>query len=138
MSALLNNTESQSLQHWSLWVAPSNQQISFIKDLDQDIQSKILLLHPKQPELLMRSLLQALESGFYNSVKMAKALLTQRDQNVLQLRALRSGVAIEWTDSAPKQGKPAIPDLTSQDLEAASLHAQHQMVYQCHAQALYR
>jgi hypothetical protein len=105
MSALLKNTESQSLQHWSLWVAPSNQQISFIKDLDQDIQSKILLLHPKQPELLMRSLLQALESGFYNSVKMAKALLTQRDQNVLQLRALRSGVAIEWTDSAPSLNK---------------------------------
>jgi cell division inhibitor SulA len=105
MNALLKDSSAQSLHHWSLWVAPSSQQISSIKDLDADTKAKILLLHPKHPELLMRSLLQALESGFYQSVKMAKTLLTQRDQNILQLRALRFGVDIEWTDNSPSLNK---------------------------------
>ena len=105
MNALLKDTQNPSLQHWSLWVAPSKEQLNTIKELDKKVKEKVLLLHPKKPDLIMGSLLQALESGFYDSVKMAKALLTQRDQNILQLRALRSGVSIEWTDSRPSLNK---------------------------------
>ncbi|MFT6260261.1 MAG: hypothetical protein ACJASH_000816 [Bermanella sp.] len=53
----------------------------------------------------MNALLQALESGFYNSIKMAKSQLALRDQNILQLRAIRFGVMLEWTDCAPRLNK---------------------------------
>jgi len=105
MNALLKDSLEQSIHHWSLWVAPSAAQIKTIKGLKKEDQAKILLLHPKQPEFIMTSLLQALESGFYHSMRLAKALLTQRDQNILQLRAIRSGVSIEWTDSQPRLNK---------------------------------
>lgn len=101
MSALHQQTHNPSLAHWVLWVAPTKENMKDIASLDQETKTKNLLLHPKQPSLVMNALIQALESGLYDSIKIAKKQLTQRDQNVLQLRALRAGVAIEWTDSQP-------------------------------------
>jgi cell division inhibitor SulA len=102
MNTQLQNSVNASANHWALWVSPSQDSIAKLKDSDTSTQSKTLLLHPKKPELIMSALLQALESGLYSTVRMAKAQLAQRDQNILQLRALRFGVEVEWTDSAPR------------------------------------
>jgi cell division inhibitor SulA len=102
MNTQLQNSVNTSANHWALWVSPSQDSIAKLKGSDTSTQSKTLLLHPKKPELIMSALLQALESGLYSTVRMAKAQLAQRDQNILQLRALRFGVEVEWTDSAPR------------------------------------
>jgi cell division inhibitor SulA len=105
MNTQLQDKTDSSLGHWELWVSPSQGNIEKLKESNQQIKSKTLMLHPKKPELLMTALLQALESGLYSTIKMAKIQLAQRDQNILQLRAIRFGVAIDWTDCSPSLNK---------------------------------
>ena len=105
MNTQLQDKADASLGHWELWVSPSQVNIDKLKESSQQIQSKTLLLHPKKPEFVMTALLQALESGLYSTIKMAKMQLAQRDQNILQLRAIRFGVAIDWTDCSPSLNK---------------------------------
>jgi cell division inhibitor SulA len=105
MNTQLQDKADSSLGHWELWVSPSQDNIEKLKGSSQQIQSKTLMLHPKKPEFIMTALLQALESGLYSTIKMAKMQLAQRDQNILQLRAIRFGVAIDWTDCSPSLNK---------------------------------
>jgi len=105
MNALLENSRNPSANHWDLWVSPSSNQVNTLKQLNPELQSRVLLLHPKNKDMIMSSLLQALESGLYSTIRLAKRNLAQREQNILQLRAIRSGVSIEWTDSQPSLNK---------------------------------
>ena len=105
MNTLLQSNTNTSSSHWALWVSPTSTDIDRLKLSDGLAQSKTLMMHPKKPEFLMTALLQALESGFYSGIKLAKSQLALRDQNILQLRAIRFGVALEWTDCAPRLNK---------------------------------
>lgn len=105
MGALLENNKNPSFNHWDLWVSPSTKQVNTLKQLDSESQSRILLLHPKKKDMVMSSLLQALESGLYCNIRLKKSSLTQREQNILQLRAIRAGVSVEWIDNQPSLNK---------------------------------
>ena len=101
MNALLKSDTQPSNHYWMLWISPNASQIQQIKRLPADEQQRVLMLHPKKPEQLCSALEMAITSGNYLSITLDRDIIPTRQQQTLELLALRNHTHINWLTRRP-------------------------------------
>ncbi|WP_283786537.1 hypothetical protein QNI23_008875 [Bermanella sp. WJH001] len=101
MNALLKSDTQPSNHYWMLWISPNASQMQQIKQLSTDEQQRVLMLHPKKPEQLCNALEIAITSGNYLSITLDRAIIPARQQQTLELLALRNHTHINWLTRRP-------------------------------------
>ncbi len=94
MSALLKQQPEQTRHYWKLWVAPTNQQTMQIKTLSSPEKERVLMLHPKQGNHVYPALKTAITSQNYQSITISAQLLSNQQQQDLEVLALINNTAL--------------------------------------------
>lgn len=101
MNALLKSDTQPSNHYWMLWISPNASQIQQIKRLPATEQQRVLMLHPKKPEQLCSALEMAITSGNYLSITLERDIIPTKQQQILELLAIRNHTHINWLTRRP-------------------------------------